>query len=216
MYRRKIIYNAMRIMKFKDFVMESIDIPVDFLEFREYLKGNGVPVDEYGKGTYKTIAHLYKEVKDGETILSEEDGGLVRRVEFVGAKVIYKAPEGTLRLYEAKQVFKDGRTRVRQEMPYSLAEKFKTGEDPKEVLIRGIEEELGINIDYSQSVFYNKSEVINNDDYPGIKSIHIGHEYIVSLNREQYNPDGYIERQDDKDVYFEWRPIKLRKQNNKI
>lgn len=96
-------------------------------------------------------------------------------------------------------------------MPYSAAEKFKTGEDLNEVLIRGMEEELGIHVDPSQFAFYNKKEVENNDDYPGIRSFHIGHEYIVNLNKEQYKPDGYIERQDDKDVYFEWRPISVNK-----
>ena len=71
MYRRKIIYTAMRLMKFNDFVNESIDIPIDFLEFRQYLVSHNVPVEEYGKDGYKTIGHLYKEIKEGETILTE-------------------------------------------------------------------------------------------------------------------------------------------------
>lgn len=201
----------MRLIKYKDFIKESIEVSVDFIKFRDYLVSHNVPVDVYGTGKYKTIGHLYKEIKDGETVLTEEDDILVRRVEFVGAKVVYKATEGTLRLYEAKQVFKDGRVRVRDNMPYSAAEKFKAGEDLNEVLVRGMEEELGIHVDPSQFAFYNKKEVENNDDYPGIRSFHIGHEYIVNLNKEQYKPEGYIERQDDKDVYFEWRPISVKK-----
>jgi hypothetical protein len=197
-------------MRFSDFINESIEVPTDYIDFRDYLVSHGVPVDKYGTDGYKTVGHLYNEVKEGETVLTEEDGGLVRRVEFVGAKVIYKAPGGTLWLYEAKQVFKDGRTRVRDNMPYSAAEKFKAGEDLNEVLVRGMEEELGIQVDPSQFAFYNKKEVENNDDYPGIRSFHVGHEYIVNLNKEQYKPEGYIERQDDKDVYFEWRPISVK------
>ena len=92
-------------MRFGNFVSESIDIPTDYIDFRDYLVSLGVPVDKYGTGGFKTIGHLYKEVEEGETVLTEEDGGLVRRVEFVGARVIYRAPEGTLRLYEARQVF---------------------------------------------------------------------------------------------------------------
>lgn len=197
----------MRLKRYIDFVKESIDIPGDYIEFRDYLVTHGVPVEKYGTEGFKTIGHLYKEIEEGETILSEEDGSLVRRVEFVGARVIYKAPEGTMRLYEAKQVFKDGRVRVRENMPYSAAEKFKTGEDPKEVLIRGMEEELGLHIESSQFAFYNRKKIENNDDYPGIKSYHIGHEFIVNLKPEQFVEEGYIERQNDKDVYFEWRPI---------
>lgn len=194
-------------MRFSDFVNESIDIPTDYIDFRDYLASHGVPVEVYGTKGFKTVGHLYKEVEEVETVLTEEEGSLVRRVEFVGARVIYRAPEGTLRLYEAKQVFKDGRTRVRENMPYSAAEKFKTGEDPKEVLIRGMEEELGLQVDPSQFAFYNRKEVENNDDYPGIRSFHVGHEFVVNLRDDQFVAEGYVERQSDKDVYFEWRPI---------
>lgn len=194
-------------MRFSDFVTESIDIPTDYIDFRDYLVSHGVPVEQYGTKGFKTVDHLYKEVEEGETVLTEEEGGLVRRVEFVGARVIYRAAEGTLRLYEAKQVFKDGRTRVRENMPYSAAEKFKAGEDPKEVLIRGMEEELGLQVDPSQFAFYNRKEVENNDDYPGIRSFHVGHEFVVNLREDQFVAEGYVERQADKDVHFEWMPI---------
>lgn len=30
---------------------------------------------------------------------------------------------------------------------------------------------------------------------------------FVNLKQEQFIEQGYIERQSDKDVYFEWRPI---------
>ena len=92
-------------------------------------------------------------------------------------------------------------------MPYSAAEKFKSGEDPKEVIVRGMKEELNLDITKDQFAFYNKKEIENNDDYPGIKSFHIGYEFLVVLNDDQFLERGYIERQVDKDVYFTWRPI---------
>lgn len=203
----------MRLMRYRDFLIESIEVPGDYLDFRDWLVEHGVPVEEYGTGKFKTVGHLYKEVKEGETVLTEEEGGLVRRVEFVGARVLYRSPEGVLRLYESRQVFKDGRVRVRENMPYSAAEKFKAGEDHKEVLVRGMEEELGMQVDESQFAFYNKKEVENNEDYPGIRSFHIGYEYLVNLRKDQYVAEGYVERQDDKDVYFEWRPVSKNSKN---
>jgi hypothetical protein len=144
----------------------------NYLEFLDKLKSFNIPLEKYGNKGFKTVGHLYSEIEEGETELTEEGGSLIRRVSFVGARVLYKKDGEWLRLFEEKQVFKDGRTRVRKEMPFSAAEKFKKGEDPKEVIIRGIDEELGIKINSSQFTFYNKMTFENNDDYPGIISYH--------------------------------------------
>ena len=157
----------------------------DYMEFVDMLKTFDIPLDEYGTGTYKTIGHLFAEIGEGETELTDEDGKLIRRVSFVGARVIYKLDGKWMRLYEDKQVFKDGRVRRRTHMPYSAAEKFKTGEDPKEVIVRGVKEELGLDITKDQFSFYNERSAENNDDYPGIISYHTGHEFLVVLNDEQ-------------------------------
>ncbi len=188
-------------------INENVIIPGEYIDFVQMLKDKGINTELYGTGTFKTIGHLYQEIHEGETELTEEDGQLVRRVQFVGARIIYKKDGSWLRLYEEKQIFKDGRERRRTNMPYSAAEKFKSGEDPKEVIVRGMKEELKLDITKDQFTFYNKMEIENNDDYPGIKSFHIGYEFLVVLNDKQYNPEGYIERQSDKDVYFNWKPI---------
>lgn len=191
----------------KFIVGNNLNVDKEYLDYMELLKRYNIPVEKYGTGSYKTVDHLYKEITDGETILVEDGGELIRKVQFVGARIIYKKDNQWFRLFEAKQVFKDGRVRKRDHMPYSAAEKFKAGEDPKEVIIRGMKEELGIDISIDQFVFYNKIENDNSDDYPGIKSTNIGYEFLVILTNDQYNPIGYIERQSDKDVYFEWRKV---------
>ena len=66
---------------------------------------------------------------------------------------------------------------------------------------------MDIDITIDQFTFYNRNEISEDSDYPGIKSFHIGYEFLVVLNDEQYIEDGYIERQKDKDVYFKWRPV---------
>jgi len=194
---------------FEDFhINESIIIPGEYIDFVQMLKDHGIDTELYGTGTFKTIGHLYHEMEEGETELTDENGQLVRRVQFVGARIIYKKNGEWWRLFEEKQIFKDGRERRRKNMPYSAAEKFKSGEDPKEVIVRGMKEELNLDITKDQFAFYNKKEIENNDDYPGVKSYHIGHEFLVVLNDDQFKKEGYIERQADKDVYFTWRPLK--------
>lgn len=212
----------MFIKKFENFKEDSFSIHskisqnLDTLEeLKSYLSGFNIPLEKYGTGTYKTVNHLLNEIKEGETKLVEEGEELHRYVEFIGARVIYKDKDNQLwRLYETNQVFKDGRKRVRKNMPYSMAEKFKGGEDPKMGAIRGMKEELGIDISKDQFVFYNTKVIREDGDYPGIKSIHKGHEFLVILNDDQFDPDGYIERQPDKNVYFGWKRVS--KGGNKV
>jgi hypothetical protein len=195
---------------FNDFtekINENVIVPGEYLDFVTMLKDHGVDTDLYGTGTYKTLGHLFQEMKEGETELKSENGSLVRRVQFVGARILYKKDGAWLRLFEEKQIFKDGRERRRTNMPYSAAEKFKSGEDPKEVIVRGMKEELNIDISTNQFTFYNRNEISENSDYPGITSFHIGYEFLVVLDESQYLEEGYIERQKDKDVYFVWRPV---------
>jgi hypothetical protein len=193
---------------FEDFhINENIIIPGEYIDFVQMLKDHGINTELYGTGTFKTIGHLYHEIEEGETELTDEEGQLVRKVQFVGARILHKKDGKWWRLYEEKQIFKDGRERRRANMPYSAAEKFKSGEDPKEVIVRGMKEELNLDITKDQFAFYNKKEIENNDDYPGIKSFHIGYEFLVVLNDDQFLESGYIERQADKDVYFTWRPV---------
>ena len=193
---------------FEDFhINENIIIPGEYIDFVQMLKDHDINTELYGTGTFKTIGHLYHEIEEGETELTDEEGQLVRKVQFVGARILHKKDGKWWRLYEEKQIFKDGRERRRANMPYSAAEKFKSGEDPKEVIVRGMKEELNLDITKDQFAFYNKKEIENNDDYPGIKSFHIGYEFLVVLNDDQFLESGYIERQSDKDVYFTWRPV---------
>ena len=89
-----------------------------------------------------------------------------------------------------------------------MAEKFKLGEEPKKVLIRGMKEEIDLNITNDQFNYFNKLRFEDNSDYPGITSFHTGYEFLVVLKDNQYVEEGYVERQSDKDVYFKWKSLK--------
>ena len=194
-------FNEEKYIKESNVIVDS-----EYLDFLDYLKSFNVPVDIYGTEKYKTVGHLYNEVKEGETVLTEEGDKLIRKVYFVGARIIIKKDDKWLHLYEEKQVFKDGRVR-RRNLPFSMAEKFKLGEEPKNVLVRGMKEELNLTVTNEQFNFYNKVELEDNTDYPGITSYHTGYEFLVVLKPDQFVEEGYIEKQSDKDVYFKWKTI---------
>ena len=173
----------------------------------EILTNFNVPLDDWGSGPYKTIEHLWNELNEEECVLFNINGTLRREVNFVGAKIYYNDGEKRYFLKEEKAMFKDGRVRIRK-IWYSMAEKFKFDEDPTEALIRGMKEELDITINENQTTYYNKVYFPSDDDYPGIKSFHTGYNYLIVLNEDQYNINGYIEHQSDKDIYFKWKEIK--------
>src|ERR1019366_3332148 len=135
----------------------------------------------------------------------DENGKLVRYIEFVGVRIFYTDKNGIkYSLKEDRQVFSDGRTRKRT-MQASVSEKMKSGEDPQKSAARGVEEELGFRIKSDQLL---KQKELSYDggsqSYPGLNSRYKGHVFNCILTHNQYKPEGYIERQKDKSTYFVW------------
>jgi len=177
------------------------------LSLENYLIENGVPVEDWGKGYAKTVEHLLWEIQAKECNLIKEGGILIREIEFVMSEIFYKKGDDTFKLIEEKQIFVDGRERVRQKNS-SVSEKIKIGEDPHESLKRGIEEELGLNLTDSQietKGVFNEEEVSNS--FPGLTTRYKGNKFTCYLDDTQYNPNGYKEVQKDKTTYFSWIKI---------
>jgi hypothetical protein len=193
----------MRIKLYEEFNYEK----ASFDELRNNLVEHGIPVESWGTGQSKTLKHLYNEIESGECSLSDEGEYLTRYIEFVAIKVYYRKEEELYFLKEDRQEFNDGRIRKRN-MPSSVSEKMKSGEDPLVSAIRGIEEELGFRVESSQlskrrDIVYNGSSV----SYPGLTAKYKGHQYICYITDEQFSDSGYIEVQKDKKTFFTWTKI---------
>lgn len=172
------------------------------------LKKNDIPCDLWGTGKSKTINHLLDELKNGECEIAELHGTLTRFIEFVGVKVFYTdKDEQTWILKEDRQEFNDGRVR-RRNMPNSVSEKMKSGEDPLISAIRGIREELGIKV-YAHQL--KKRRDLSYDggslSYPGLDTKYKGHKFICDIDDNQFEPRGYVEVQSDKKTFFIWIKI---------
>lgn len=184
-------------------------------ELYSILKEYYIDLNIWSTGPYKSVEHLWNEIEEDECILYNDNGKLHREVNFVGAKIMYELDGIKYFLKEEKAIFKDGRERVR-DIWYSMAEKFKFNEDPKQALIRGMKEELDIVVDDSQFVQYNKVYFPSDGDYPGLESFHTGFGFIITLNGNQYKSGGYVEHQSDKDIYFVWEEVKYEGKRNLV
>lgn len=163
-----------------------------------------VPIDSWGQGQAKTVRHLFNELQHEECHIEDGGGFLVRYLEFVGVRIFYKKGDQILYLKEDRQEFNDGRTR-RREMPSSVSEKMKFGENPQLAAVRGIKEELGIIVKPEQLVKQRDLNYRGDSlSYPGLTSKYKGHQFTCYLTEDQFNLQGYIEKQEDKSTFFTW------------
>lgn len=179
------------------------------VELTNLLKKYEIPVELWGTGKSKTIGHLLDELQNKECYLEEKDSLLTRYIEFVGIKVYYTDEnDQRWQLKEERQEFTDGRLR-RRNIPSSVSEKMKSGEDPLIAAIRGIREELGIEIRGHQLSKYSDLHYDGGSvSYPGLDTKYKGHRFVCNLTKQQFNPNGYIEVQSDKKTFFVWIKLK--------
>lgn len=167
-----------------------------------------ISTEEWGTKKSKSIKYLLNELNEKECVLVEEDGGLVRYIEFVGIKVYYNDEDGNnWYLNEDEQIFTDGRKR-RRTMQSSVSEKMIAGEDPKDGAVRGAMEEIGVKLDINKltslrDISFND----NSPSYPGLQTKYKGYQFTTVINKYQFNPDGYVEKQEDKSTFFKWVKI---------
>jgi hypothetical protein len=85
---------------------------------------------------------------------------------------------------------------------------MKFGENPTFAAIRGIKEELGVDINSNQLSKYSDLHYDGGSvSYPGLDTKYKGHKFICNLTETQFEPNGYIEVQEDKKTFFTWKKI---------
>ncbi|HEX8974640.1 MAG TPA: NUDIX domain-containing protein [Patescibacteria group bacterium] len=175
---------------------------MDTTELKEMLEKSGVDYSSWGKtSTSKPISSLLKEIEDGESILEEIAGGIVRYVSIVYVYVVYSYQV----LKEDRSEWKDGRPPRRRGMSCSVAEKMVSGESAGTAAARGIEEELGITIDESRLKPVAETESKeDSSSYPGLITASKKYVFLLELQNAEYKAEGYVEDASDKVTYFIW------------
>lgn len=184
----------------------AVTISVECLE--KNMLECGIDLSAYGTKAAKTIDHLKKEIEQGESIVFRIGNEIVRKTTVGTANIFYTDEQTGERyvLVETKQVFTDGRTKERA-LKQTLSEKMKPDENPEDVVVRGIEEELGITDIKSIESRGSAEETADTGTYPGVKSVYKVHAFEVHLDQAGFSPQGYQEVQNDKTTYFEWRKV---------
>jgi hypothetical protein len=172
----------------------------------QHLREHGIDTREWGSGPYKGFEHLLNEILSGETQLGVVDEKVHRICSVLRIDVRYRAGENPeLQLFEAEQIFTDGRRRERP-TPYAVCEKLKQNEDLDEAVSRAVQEELQIEGAVNSSYLLKEVFVEHPLDFPGLPSLLTAIDYQVHLTTQQFSAQGYEEKQADKTTYFRWRP----------
>lgn len=176
-------------------------------ELQSILLDAGVDLSQWGVGKAKTIEHLFKEVEGGEAVLVRKGNQIIRTINPLRIHVFYTAPDGAeYELSEQHQAFLDtGRMRPGRS-PGAVGEKMQSDEVLASAVVRALHEELGIAGNVKS---IEEKEVIHekgsSSSYPGITSIKNIYPFEVHLADDQFNPNGYVEVQNDKVTCFNWK-----------
>ncbi len=185
------------------------DINLVETELKNLLSSSGIDPNLYGSGTAKTVSDLAKEIIDGESEIINVGGKLERRIGAVAISLLFINDDGDLlKLFENKQVFRDGRVRNREPLyGTSIVEKIHAGEDKKAAMARGVLEEIGVDIG---NVIVDepelRSRLRDSESYPGLQTNQETYVFPdVVINEGDFKPEGYVEVQDNKSTYFVWK-----------
>ena len=161
----------------------------------------------WGTGKAKSVQDLYGEIQEGETVLVSEGGELRRQVSVATVDVFYTDSSGKkLKLVEVKQVWHDGSGRERsRDMKQSVSEKLKVGENPLIAIVRGLQEELGINVPSEAIVALMPTESNElSPSYPGLQCQYKFSHFETSISEASFKPEGYVEDDGKKFTHFQW------------
>lgn len=113
-------------------------------------------------------------------------------------------------LYEEKQVFDDGTLIVRSNFN-GIAETMKRGMTERDEAMRLLGEETPFKNPSKYELgdclgVEHRSPIVSEKWPPHVWAAYHRHMFECVISRELYDPDGYMEREGDRTIYFKWRP----------
>lgn len=189
------------------------------LTLRTLLCQVGIPLTSWG-GKNKDVPQLFKELTDGECDLrirldtTTGTLGLVRVTNIVKMEIVDADNSRRGNLLECFQTLPNGQIRDRKrKMPSG---KIKTGELPKTVLGRELEEEL--ELEPSDWYITGQPEVYEESNespsYPGLNSVYVIHRFQISISMDSpalMDKFSILDPSDGSILHFEWEHLGLGK-----
>lgn len=156
-------------------------------ELSAWLERNGINTALYGQGTARTIADLFEEVANAESVLTVHGSGTSSRaLRMVNVLNLYIKNSAGQVLIEAGQRLPDGRLRQRG-LP--LSEKMIGQEDWQTAAVRAVSEELATALpqDWRQQLiieeasYHSLVEMQESTSYPGLLTQYTCHKVTAQL-----------------------------------
>jgi len=170
------------------------------------LRATGYDVSQWGVGPTKTVESLWTEIANGESELVEVGGALMRRTYALGVDIVAEVDGTRYKLREDRQVFRNGSER-RRTLPTSIGEKARPDEDMEAGVRRAIAEELGIH-EYVRLTDNGSATLVRySQTYGGMPTeMHMRYAEVEIVSAD-FRPEGYVEEQAEKSIYFVWEPV---------
>lgn len=164
-------------------------------QLERYLTSKSIPIGTWGR--FRTVSHLFQELINHESYLTEDDGKVIRHVDVIGLVIKYSGRY----LLQYRQVFVSGECRDQIKLP---SEKMRRGESQLETCARLLREELGILATTNFKHLKGKEEIIPALAYPGLLNLLKIHYYETDLPKEFAVKSEYQETTAKQTTYFKW------------
>jgi 8-oxo-dGTP pyrophosphatase MutT (NUDIX family) len=145
-------------------------------QLRIWLQQQNIDLTQWGHGPAKSLAYLWRELQNGDTLIQEQPP--LRVVNVV--QVIIR--RGDLVLLEKAQEFGNGQRRFRNQPP---SEKMRAGEDYLAAARRGLLEELGLQpeqITLFPDTYRQRHTITESPSYPGLPTRYTFHQIEAAVS----------------------------------
>ncbi len=151
---------------------------------------------------------LSQEIETGRVVLVRDNQGqLVRQMNWVQADVLYRSPQGELfQLVVQRQVFKDGYERL-PDSQLAISKRLEPFEIGSECVMRQVRFGLNILGPVRVRSLGLQDEVRPSDEYSGLPGLYTTYNYVVTLDDRQFKMEGYVESQDDVETFYVWQSV---------
>ncbi len=125
--------------------------------------------------------------------------------------VMHRINRKWLELYEDRQVFDDNPEPLIRSGFNGIAETAKRTETMSETAKRCVTEELKFadpsKYEMSECVKIEHREIAPSEKWPGVWAAYHRHIFECVISRQLFLPDGYVEREGIRTIYFKWKQL---------
>jgi len=135
--------------------------------------------------------------------------GLVIDVYVAVVIVVYKSDNQWLELYEDRQEFPGGHV-LRRSIYNGVSETIKRTETCRQAARRCLAEELRFcspsKYKLSRRFKVEHREPVQSEKFTGLRAAYHRHIFECTISDELFRPEGYVENEDGRLIYFKWEP----------